>query len=110
MSEAKFTSGPWQWYWREEDGEVNCGVFYEERPGIAWSICRAPRYETQEQWAANARLISAAPEHHEASLSTVERLADLPRFLREENNSALAEIVEEELAKHRAAIAKATGQ
>lgn len=59
---------------------------------------------------ANARLMAAAPEHHEASLSTVDRLADLPRFLRKENNRALAEIVEEEIAKHRAAIAKATGE
>jgi hypothetical protein len=58
---AKHTPGPWQWYWRVENGEANCGVFYEEHKGVAYSICRAPRYETAKQWEANARLIVASP-------------------------------------------------
>ena len=44
-----------------------------------------------------------------ASRSTVERLADFPRYLRANGNKVLASIVEEELAKHRAAIAEAEG-
>jgi hypothetical protein len=58
---VEVTPGPWQWYWRVEGREANCGVYYEERPGMAHSVCRAPRYVTQEQWEANARLIAAAP-------------------------------------------------
>lgn len=42
-----------------------------------------------------------------ASKSTVDRLADFPNFLRNHDASVLAEILEEELAKHRAVIANA---
>jgi len=62
------TPGPWDWYWkvRRDDGviEADCGVVaspYNDMRNIR-SICRAPRYETKEQWEANARLISAAPK------------------------------------------------
>ena len=56
------TPGPWQWYWRTENDETNCGVFWEKSKGQAWPVCRAPRYQTEEQWTADARLISAAPD------------------------------------------------
>lgn len=61
------TPGPWVWYWREDDeGHADCGVFWEKRTGHAVSICRAPRYEKQQRWEANARLIAAAPDLLEA--------------------------------------------
>lgn len=44
-------SRTYQWYWRARDGEADCGIFYEERPGHAYSVCRAPRYAKQEEWA-----------------------------------------------------------
>jgi hypothetical protein len=62
MTDAKHTQGPWQWYWRQEGREADCGVFWQERSGLAYSVCRAPRYVEQSQWEANARLIAAAPE------------------------------------------------
>lgn len=52
----------WQWYWRSEDGEANCGVFCEPTKGHAYSICRAPRYEIKETWEKHAKLIAAAPK------------------------------------------------
>lgn len=60
MSRKQATPGEWQWYWRESAinaGETDCGVFAEERPGMAISVCRAPRYEKREQWEANAPLL-----------------------------------------------------
>lgn len=40
----------YEWYWRARDGEADCGIFYEERPGHAYSVCRAPRYAKREDW------------------------------------------------------------
>lgn len=59
---ATHTPGPWKWYWREEDGKANCGVFWEKLPGHAYAVARAPQYEKWAQWEANARLIAAAPD------------------------------------------------
>jgi hypothetical protein len=59
---------------------------------------------------ANARLIAAAPDLYAASQSTVDRMADLSRFLKANGNAALAEIIEEELLKHRIALSKAHGE
>jgi hypothetical protein len=82
----KHTSEPWQWYWRQEDGEANCGVLYEERPGMAHSVCRAPRYEKEEQWEANAARIVACVNAMEGL--TNEQVAEL-RASRDELLSAL---------------------
>ena len=52
----------WKWYWRQnDDGNADCGVYYEERPGQVYSVCRCPRYLTEQQWTEYARLIAAAP-------------------------------------------------
>lgn len=78
--QATHAPSPWKWYWRtDENGHTDCGVFYEKREGQAYSICRAPRYQTKEQWEADARLITAAPDLLEACrflISQVEKLAD----------------------------------
>ena len=65
MNMAEHTPGPWKFYWRLEDGKANCGVFVEQHPGQALSICRAPQYERREQWEANARLIASSPKMYE---------------------------------------------
>jgi hypothetical protein len=59
---AKHTPGPWQWYWRYEQGEANCGVFWEQHEGMAHSVARCPRYQKKAQWEADGRLIAAAPD------------------------------------------------
>lgn len=59
----RHTPRPWKWYWKINDGlEADCGIYSEYTYGQAVSICRAPRYEKEEQWEANARLIASAPE------------------------------------------------
>lgn len=60
------TPGPWTWYWRQVAGEADCGVMSGAESGRARSVCRAPRYESEEQWEANARLICTAQELLEA--------------------------------------------
>lgn len=59
--------------WHNENGEAYCGVYYEKRPGQAYSVCRGPRYQVKEQWEADARLISAAPDLL-AALTNVRKL------------------------------------
>lgn len=55
----------------------------------------------------NARLIAAAPQNLSANRYAVEKLSDLPRFLRANGHCALASIVADVLDTQRAAIAKA---
>lgn len=63
---SEYTPGPWLWHWHEQDGKANCGVHHLARPGQAYSVCRAPKYQSKEQWEADARLIAAAPDLLEA--------------------------------------------
>lgn len=67
----------WQYYWRknEETGETDCGVYYEDFPGRADSVCRAPRYQTEEQWEKDASLICSV---HEMQYLLRRILGDLP--------------------------------
>jgi len=55
---------PWRWYWRTDDqGNADCGIYAEPRPGHAYSIVRCPRYMTKEQWEQVAeRIVSAVNE------------------------------------------------
>lgn len=54
---------PWKWYWKvTEKGEADCGIFNEDRPGMAYSVARCPRYQTKEQWEKDAKLICTAPK------------------------------------------------
>lgn len=62
MSESKHTPGPWKWHWRPEDKDAPGSVFAEPYEGHAYAVAMMPRYQTKEQWEADARLISAAPD------------------------------------------------
>lgn len=70
---SKFTPGPWAWYWKESlEGEAECGIFSQKRPGMAYSVARCPKYQNREQWEANARLIAAAPEMYKLLSDLIE--------------------------------------
>lgn len=58
------TPGKWRWYWRKSylAGETDCGVVAEERPGLGVSVCRAPRYQTKEQWEVDGPVLAAAKD------------------------------------------------
>lgn len=57
------TAGPWEWCYRVNENDENDGsVFWMKREGHAYCVAKAPRYQTEEQWAADAALIAAAPE------------------------------------------------
>ena len=54
------TPEPWKWYWRTDDeGNADCGIYSEVREGLAYSVCRAPRYQTREKWETDSRRITA---------------------------------------------------
>ena len=59
---SKPSAGPWKWYWFKAEGEAACGVYNEDNNGTQRTICKAPRYQTREQWEADAKLIAAAPD------------------------------------------------
>ncbi len=60
-------SGKWSWYWRVTDGEADCGIFVETRPGHAYAICRCPRYVKESEWSTYASHIC---DLHNATIST----------------------------------------
>lgn len=115
QASAPFTPGPWHMIGGESStsscfyvqtdamvdgsGYIAKGSWFPNHPDES--------HPSKEVSRANFHLIAAAPSLVDASMSTVERLADLPRFLRQNYNTVIAGIVEEELAKHAAAIAKA---
>ncbi len=70
------TKGPAQSYWRQEDGEANCGVFHDPRQGHAYSICRAPRYVSEEQWMQDGGFIADAFNVHRETGLTPRQLAE----------------------------------
>ena len=92
----------WKWYWREEDGKANCGVFFEKRPGQAYSVARCPQFVKKEEWEKYGPLIAAAPE----LLAALESLLELGCVVQSD-----AEIDEHKRRREiaRAAVAKAKG-
>ncbi len=60
MPKTSPTPGPWQWHWRFEDDIATGSVFSEQWPGMAYAVAMCPRYQTQELWEADAKLIVAA--------------------------------------------------
>ena len=96
----KHTPGPWTYYWRtNDDGETDCGVKNYE--GV--SVCRAPRFQSKEQWEYDARLITKAPEMYEllteleayfADRADAEYHTDSPGAVGNEEMSLLVQIQE----------------
>lgn len=74
----------WSWDWRaSESGEADCGVFAEERPGMAYAVCRCPRYMREEEWRSIAPVLAAAPDllaACEAAIDYAETCRDMPEF------------------------------
>lgn len=94
MSKLQSTPKPWKHYWRvDEEGHADCGVFSEARKGQAVSVCRAPRYQTKEQWEVDAPLISAAPDLLEALAAILNAedsaVAHIPHALVDNASAAL---------------------
>lgn len=58
--DAEATQAPWAYYWREENGEAECGVTHERRPGHVYAVARCPRYVRKEQWEQDGHMISAS--------------------------------------------------
>jgi hypothetical protein len=73
---------------------------------MAYSVCRAPRYQTRQQWEADARLISAAPDLYDAADNALNALIAccVPAGGVDDRKAIL-----DAQAMLRAAIAKATG-
>jgi len=61
-----WTKGPWKWHWRHEDGLASGSVYSELRAGLAYAVAICPKYQTREQWEADAPILSAAPEMYDA--------------------------------------------
>lgn len=56
------TPGPWvPERFKSVRSEADCGVFAMPWEGHAYSIVRAPRYVSREQWERDSRLIADAP-------------------------------------------------
>lgn len=62
MKTALHTREPWQWYWKESNGEADCAVIATEPPGHAIVVARCPSHQTKERWEADARLLSSGPD------------------------------------------------
>lgn len=73
MSDAH-TPTPWKYYWREEDGIADCGIFQEKRAGHAYSIARCPKYQSREQWEVNAAFIVRACNSHDKLVAALSSL------------------------------------
>lgn len=67
MENKTHTYSPWTWHSaKNDDGTNNGSVIHLERPGMAHCVCKAPQYQTDDQWEADATLIAAAPDMLEA--------------------------------------------
>ena len=106
MSDTKHRAGPWEWHSRkDDDGSMDGSVFHTERPGMAICVCKSPKYATEVQWIADARLIAAAP----AMLEALE-IAKIGMCAVGVSNAGERQVLEDALEIVRAAIALATGK
>ena len=75
---SSHTRGPWDWHRdKHDDGRNNGSVIADAKSGRARCVCKAPQYETDKQWTANANLIAAAPDLVEALTSVLDALGAL---------------------------------
>lgn len=79
MSNIQPTQGLWKWHWRFENGEANGSVYAEPREGHAYAVAICPRYQTKEQWEADAPVIAAAKEMLAALKTAAEIFDDMMR-------------------------------
>ena len=105
MSQPKFISGPW-----ERHDEIVYRVDPVDSSRIAFTCYVATATATKEEQEATATLITAAPDLYVGCSQSLDRLSDLPRFLRENGHTAIADIVAEVLTVQSLALAKARGE
>lgn len=105
MSEGKWTKGPWRWDWRPGDDSAPGSVYAEPFEGHAYAVAMMPRYQTKQQWEADAQLIAAAPEMYDAI--DPEMLEAIAREIDGFEHSARAESLRVIARRQRAAIKKA---
>ena len=109
--ETKWTAGPWQACFEDEDDFTGVAIVCEARADDSWvPVANVPvDYDDRPEREANARLISAAPELADALAKAQELLADLARPADGASvGNAWARCVEIEL-KARKALEKARG-
>jgi hypothetical protein len=99
------TPAPWKWHWRNDIAAGS--VFSEPHEGHAYAVAMCPRYQSREQWAADASLIAAAPDLIEPWQAADER--DWERLFNALPDSGHGQFWKGILTKHRVALAKATG-
>ena len=117
MSEGKWTRGPWKWHWRAGDESAPGSVYAEPHDGHVYAVAMMPRYQTEEQWEADASLIAAAPEMLEACEAALEYDAEIQKHAAANAKDPkswvgcekLDELYEKWISASRAAIAKAKG-
>lgn len=74
MAEQELLHYRWHWYWRVDDnGEADCGIFAQPRPGHAYAVARCPRYVQQPQWEEYATHICAL---HNARFENTHQVPD----------------------------------
>lgn len=97
---AEFMERPWRVYWNAQySGEADGGIVYDG--GVC--VARAPRFTTESQWRADARLMASAPDLYEAVVKLLDRDVIAPEgFTSSEQDEAIKFA--------RAALAKARGE
>ena len=102
MDEQMWTDGKWKPYWRlnEKDGETDCGIVSDN----GWSVCRCPRYQTEQQWKADGALLASAKELYEALEAAVAELSSIHGAFGDKTNAGAHSNA---LKLGRAALAKA---
>tara|TARA_B110000483_G_scaffold194793_1_gene232223 strand:+ start:2289 stop:2624 length:336 start_codon:yes stop_codon:yes gene_type:complete len=59
---TRHTPAPWTWHSKKhEDGSMNGSVVFIDEH-LAHCVCKAPKFQDEEKWEANAKLMAAAPE------------------------------------------------
>jgi len=72
---AEHTALPWEWDWKlkENSLEAECGIRHFDG-NMAYSVVRCPKYQSEQQWKADARFIVTACNHFEEIKETLKEL------------------------------------